>query len=383
MIKNAFIYRLVSPIGTPVHQTLEDALQVAAFVPCGATQEKSIGWVPPRGHEHGALLESVGGQWILKLMTEIKSVPADVVKRTAQERFAQVEAETGRKPGKKERREIMDDVRMALLPMAFSKQFATLVWIDPVERLMVVDAGSQGKADTVVTALVRSIEGLALHLISTQTSPAAAMAWWLSMKESPNSFTVDRECELKACDESKAVVKYGRHALDIDEVAAHIAQGKMPTRLALTYNDRVSFVLTEGLQLKKITILDVVFDTHRSISGELEEIFDANVAITTGELGKLIPALIDVLGGEVSVTEAAESETHGANSETPPHTGDGPDPLYDDAVAIVRAHNKPSISMVQRYLKIGYNRAARLLDAMEAAGVVSAMRADGSREVLV
>ena len=78
------------------------------------------------------------------------------------------------------------------------------------------------------------------------------MATWLMTKESPNSFTVDRECELKASDESKAVVKYGRHPLDIDEVAQHIAQGKIPTKLALTWNDRVSFVLTSSMQLKKL-----------------------------------------------------------------------------------------------------------------------------------
>jgi S-DNA-T family DNA segregation ATPase FtsK/SpoIIIE len=58
------------------------------------------------------------------------------------------------------------------------------------------------------------------------------------------------------------------------------------------------------------------------------------------------------------------------------------DPLYDEAVKIVTTERKPSISYVQRRLKIGYNRAARMLEAMEAAGIVGTLQSNGSREVL-
>jgi S-DNA-T family DNA segregation ATPase FtsK/SpoIIIE len=59
------------------------------------------------------------------------------------------------------------------------------------------------------------------------------------------------------------------------------------------------------------------------------------------------------------------------------------DPLYDEAVKIVVEERKPSISYVQRRLKVGYNRAARMLEAMETAGVVGPLQPNGSREVLV
>jgi recombination associated protein RdgC len=233
-------------------------------------------------------------------MVETKVLPASVVKRRAQEQLAQIEATTGRKPGKKEAREVLDDARMSLLPMAFTKQGATVVWIDPQAMLMVLDAGSQGRADEVLTCLVNAIEGFAVQLINTQMSPAAAMAQWLAAKEAPPGFTVDRECELKAADESKAVVRYTRHALDTDEVTEHIAMGKMPTRLAMTWNDHVSFVLTEALQLKKVAVLDVVFEAASALASDgKDDNFDADVAIATGELQKLIPDLLEALGSEV------------------------------------------------------------------------------------
>ena len=59
------------------------------------------------------------------------------------------------------------------------------------------------------------------------------------------------------------------------------------------------------------------------------------------------------------------------------------DPLYDQAVAIVLKHRRASISLVQRHLRIGYNRAARLLEQMEKSGMVSSMATNGNREILV
>jgi recombination associated protein RdgC len=122
------------------------------------------------------------------------------------------------------------------------------------------------------------------------------MASWLISQEPPAAFSVDRECELKAADESKSVVRYVRHPLDTDEVKQHVESGKLPTRLALTWEGRVSFALTEALQLKKIAFLDVVFE---AMSTEKDEGFDADVAIATGELRKLLPDLLEALGGEV------------------------------------------------------------------------------------
>ena len=256
--------------------------------------------MPPRGEANGALVESIGGQWIARLMTETKSVPGSVLARKVAEKAARIEQETGRKPGRKESKELKDEALLDLLPMAFTKQASTWVWVDPTERLLGLDTSSQGRADEVVSLLVDSLPGLSVSLLNMKTSPQAAMAHWLAVQEPPTGFTIDRECELKAADESKAVVKYGRHPLDIAEVQQHIQQGKLPTKLALTWDDRVSFVLTEGLQIKKLAFLDSVFEGTKADEGG----FDTDVAIATGELRKLIPDLIDALGGEAKPSEA-------------------------------------------------------------------------------
>jgi S-DNA-T family DNA segregation ATPase FtsK/SpoIIIE len=59
------------------------------------------------------------------------------------------------------------------------------------------------------------------------------------------------------------------------------------------------------------------------------------------------------------------------------------DPLYDQAVSVVLEHKRASISLVQRHLRIGYNRAARLLEQMEKSGLVSAMATNGNRDIIV
>ena len=289
MFKNAIIYRISANL--PDLSALEEALQKETFQPCGATQEQSSGWVPPRGEAHGALVESVGGQWMLRFHTESKILPASVVQKRVQEKCDAIERESGRKPGKKEQRDLKEEARLDLLPQAFTKQSSVWVWIDPQAHLLVVDASAQAKADVVVSSLVEHVPGLGPALLHTQTSPQAAMAQWLLDQDAPEDFWICLECELKASDETKAVVRYGRHPLDIEEVRQHIQAGKLPTKLALTWNGCVSFILTESLALRKITT-DVPPDC------DAESGFDADVAIITSELSQLVPELIEALGGE-------------------------------------------------------------------------------------
>ncbi len=308
MFKNVMVYR----IGEGFSPTLADvqaALEPVQFVACGASQDKSIGWVPPRGEAHGPLVESVAGQWIMKLMIESKAVPGSVVRRKADERIAEIEAATGRKPGKKEKRDLMDDVLLSLLPQAFARQSTVLVWMDLENRRLVLNAGSQGKADEVMSALMNVMGGLSVSLIQTVTSPQAAMTQWLlalSPDEWPSDLTVERETVLKSTGEDAASVRFTRHHLANDDVRKHVLEGKLPTQLALSWDGRVAFVLTETLQLKKVQFLDGVMD--ESGTDQNDDRFDADVALSTGLLGPLIDSLIEALGGEMQLRAAAADQ---------------------------------------------------------------------------
>lgn len=296
MFKNIITFRIGADCALQL-ETIEESLQKMPFVECGLTQERSFGWVPPRGDTHGLMAESIGGQFILRFMTESKAVPASVLARKVKERAAQIEASTGRKPGKKESKELKEEAKQALLPMAFSKLASTTVWIDPKQRLLVIDAGNQSRADEIVTCLVKVLEGFAVTELQTQTSAGVAMAEWLTTQEPPAGFNIDKECELKATDDTKAVVRYSKHPLDIEEIRQHIATGKAPTKLAMTWDDRVSFVLTDTMLVKKVQFLDVVFEGNKPEDNG----FDADAAIATGELKQLIPDLLEALGGEMAL----------------------------------------------------------------------------------
>jgi len=296
MFKNLSIYRIGAD-WQPVFADVEAALAKEAFVPCAPTQQQSLGWVAPRGTNHGVLVEDVSGHWLLKLLVEQRVLPGAVVNQRAEELAAQVEQQTGRKPGRKAIKDLKEQAAHELLPRAFTKTSAMKVWIAREQRLLMIDAASASRAEAVVTLLVKALPGLSLHLVQTAEAPASYMAAWLMDGHTPEHFFIDRDCELKTSDELKSAVRYARHALDIEEVRQHLVAGKRPTRLALSWLDRVAFTLTDTLQLKKIAFLDGVFE-DRPAPATSDESFDADAALATGELGRLIPELIEGLGGE-------------------------------------------------------------------------------------
>jgi len=295
MFKNLTVYR-VGPSWQPTQQEVEEALTKGEFVPCGASEALSLGWVPPRGIEHAPLVEVIDGHLHLKLQIESRVLPGSVVKERVDEIAAQIEEQTGRKPGKKALKDLKEQATHELLPLCFKKRSSVRIWIAPAQRLLMIDASSPARCEEVVSLLIKALDGLVLHLVQSAETPAACMAAWLTDGVAPEGFSIDRECELKSEDEMKSVVRYARHALDIEEVRQHLAGGKRPTKLAMSYKDRVSFLLTDTLAIKKISFLDLVFEGHDK--PEKDEQFDADAVIATGELAELIPALIDGLGGE-------------------------------------------------------------------------------------
>lgn len=328
MFNTAIFFRIADDFVLPPLEALEEIFQSHRFVPCGATEAESSGWVPPRGNKSSVLLESVGRSLIARLCTERRPVPSSAIKAAVEERIEKYKQETGReRVGAKIKKEFKQEAMLDLLPRAFTKRSTTTLWIDPVNKFLVVDSGNLTGADKVISYLVEALSevpgalpGLKASPVQTQMSAAAAMSHWLSTREAPYNFTVDRDCELKTPDDQKATVRYSRHTLDIDEVAQHIAAGKLPTQLAMTWNERVSFVLIETAQLKKLKLLDVVLDGVQE-SGKDDDGFDTDAAIITGELSSLIPDVLDALGGELG-----DGEADAGQAEVPAPTELAPEP---------------------------------------------------------
>lgn len=292
--KNLLVYRLNKWDETPA--SLEEKLARQALQSCSGLDMQSRGWVPPK-EDGGPLVHVLGGQMMLSLGTEKKLLPATVVNQFAKARAADIEEQQGYKPGRKQMKEIKEAVTDELIPRAFAIRRKTPVWIDPEQGWMVVDAANLAKADEIVEMLIKCLDVFSVSPVKTQTSPAGAMTGWLSGRDIPNAFTVDQDCELRGKGDAGATVRYVRHALEEEEVAKHIKSGKEVTRLAMTWNDKLSFVLHDNLQVKRLAPLDILKEQAKL--NEQDDTFDTDFAIMTGELRGLLPALVDALGGEL------------------------------------------------------------------------------------
>lgn len=185
-----------------------------------------------------------------------------------------------------------------LLPRAFSIRRDTRVWIDTANGWLVIDAAAQALADDVRSLLVKSIDPLPLAGVHVARSPVAAMTDWLLSGEAPGGFTVDQDAELRSSGEGGATVRYVGHALEANDMRRHIEAGKQCMRLAMTWNDRISFVLTPSLTIKRVTPLDVIKEAADPTAQNDDERFDSDFTLMTGELARMLTSLVDILGGD-------------------------------------------------------------------------------------
>lgn len=298
--KNLQLYRLPAPWSIDLAK-LDEQLARGEFVRCPSNQPMSRGWVSPR--KDGALIYSNDRQWLVALAVEQRLLPSSVVNEMAQERAEQITDQQGYAPGRKQMKEIKERVTEELMPRAFTRKRTTFVWIDPQNGWFAVDAGSQSKAEEVIEHMRVCLDEFPLKALHTQLSPQSAMADWLAGGDAPAGFTIDRDCELKSVAEEKAAVAFKRHPLGDEvgtEIKSHLAGGKLPTRLALTWDERISFVLTEKLEIKRLAFLDLLKEEADKNAKHADEQFDADFALMTGELSRFLPQLIEALGGEMA-----------------------------------------------------------------------------------
>ncbi|KAF7599763.1 MAG: recombination-associated protein RdgC [Candidatus Dactylopiibacterium carminicum] len=293
--RNLQLYRLPENWDMTIDQ-LSEQLGRLAFQPCGSQDMASQGWAPVI---HDSLVHSVGGQWLIALGVEQRLLPASVVKQVCEDKAEEIEAQQGFKPGCKQMKEVKEAVMMELLPRAFTRRRKVFAWIDPKDGWLAIDTASRSAAEPVLEALHKAMDELPLKLLNTELSPGAAMTGWLAGNQAPGAFTIDQDCELRAVTDEASAVRYVRHSLEGDEIREHIAAGKQVSKLALTFDDKLSFILTDKFELKRVQPLETLNAKEEGDAKTREEQFDADFALMAGELRRLIPALMLALGGEV------------------------------------------------------------------------------------
>jgi recombination associated protein RdgC len=291
LFKNLFVYRLPTDWSWTASD-LETQLGGHVLRPCGHFDMLTRGWQPVT--KAGRLLHTVGPHHMLSLGTNQKLLPASIIRQVADERAQVQAAEQGFPVGRKQMRDIKAQVADELRARAFTRLTTTRAWIDSASRWFVIDAAGAPRAESLLETLGATLGSFVPLPLEGVRSPHVLMTSWLMQGDAPFRFAIDDDLELQAANETKSIVRYVRHALDGKDIRSHLAAGKYPTRLGLTWNGRISFVLTDKLGLKRIEFLEVGKDQTDAEEVDSAEQFDIDFAVMAGELSALLTDLAQI-----------------------------------------------------------------------------------------
>ena len=296
--KNLAVYRFSEPCDL-VADTLEQKLQQQPFRPCGSQDEFSFGWTSPLGRASEALVHANNGFLMICAKKEEKVVPASVINEMLHERISEIEEREARKLPAKERNRIKDELIFELLPKAFSFSRKTYAYIDTQGGWLVVDAASAKKAEDLLSQLRKCLGSLPVVPITPTVKPAGVMTQWLIENTAPKDILIEDECELRSPEEEGAIIRCKRHDLALPEIKNHLDSGKQVIKLAMSWADRLSFVLDESLAIKRLKFLDLIQEQAADIEAFDEaEQFDADFSIMTAELAQFLPRLLELFTAE-------------------------------------------------------------------------------------
>ncbi|MDO3720106.1 recombination-associated protein RdgC [Marinobacter sp. chi1] len=297
--RNARVFRFTKPFDISAEE-LENKLQADAFKPCGPQETSRQGWVPPLGKNGEQLVHSAGGYHLIALRKEEKILPGPVVKEAVEERAEAIELEQSRKVRRKEKDEIKEQVMLEMLPQAFSRNRRCYAYLAPKDGVLVVDAGSAKQAEDLASTLRKSLGSLPVRPPALEQAPAFTFTGWLNETiDLPAAITLGSECELKDPSEDGGVVRCKGLDLKADEIRNHLDAGMQVTRLALTWDENVSFVLDEEFGIRRIKFGETIQDQLDDVDADdAVAKFDAAFTLMTLELARLIPGLLEAMGGE-------------------------------------------------------------------------------------
>lgn len=277
-------------------EKISEKLAELAFTPCLPSLPGSAGWVSPfeDEEEDAPLCRAINGNIMLCLQIEEKILPNAVITQTLKEKIKQIETRDDRRIRQKEKLSLKDEVTFSLLPRAFSKLTRLYAYIDTKNHWLVVSSNSAPKIEQFMALFKRTIceNVFALDLIK----PTAIFTHWLKTQKYPNIFSIENACVLQDPNQQKRVIRCQNQNLFVQSIQDLIKDGCEVKQLALAWQDRLQFVLSEDFSFKSIQYGEDIL-THSKEMGETKrERFDADFYIMaetlTGLFNELLPVFM-------------------------------------------------------------------------------------------
>ncbi|EDY87142.1 recombination associated protein [gamma proteobacterium HTCC5015] len=299
LFRNLQLYRFTAEFSHST-EALERQLSAQAFQACAKNQTHSQGWVSPLGKHGEQRVHAANGYMMLCLRKEERLVPAAVLREALEEKVEAIELSEHRPVRGKEKARIKDELLLDMLPRAFTRSRYTYAYIAPSSGWLVVDSSSPARAEELLSALRESLGGLPVLPLQVRNAPHSVFTHWLKQGHVEAGFELGERCELHGVQEQEGVIQIRRQSLDNEEIQVHIEAGKVVTKLALEFQNRLSFVLDDALSVKQLRFSDEVLESLEEDSTDsFAAEFDARFARMTLELEALFPELLKAFGGEV------------------------------------------------------------------------------------
>lgn len=301
--KNLALFRFTEPFSLDEAE-LEERLAAFCFRPCGSHELFRLGWVSPLQSGAGQLVHTTSGFMMICSRKEEKVLPPAVVNEMLAKRAQELEEKQARRLRRKERENLRDEIVFELLPKALSFSRRTYAYIDTQGQWLVIDSSSSNNTDETTGFLRKSLGSLPISVPTTNERPASVMTRWLNEQRVPTDITLEEECELRSTDHETNTVRCKRQDLFTDEIQVHLDAGKECIKLGLSWNERLTFVLDESLNLKRLRFLDIIQDQATENHAEsAADIFDNEFTIMALELAIFFPRLLELFGGEITPSD--------------------------------------------------------------------------------
>lgn len=306
--KNLYLYKLQQDFPLSAEE-LHERLEMRPFAGCSKEQRESSGWVPPLGRQSEVLAHGSNGYLLLTMAHQERMLPSSVIREELDERVAEIEDRDSRKVSSREKKDLREQIEFELLPRAFTRTRMLDAWIDPQGAWMVVNTSSASQAERLTGLLRKTIDSLPVVTPETKSSPTHLMTQWLTDGILPAPFELGEECEMRSQGDDQGVAVFKKHELLSDEVQSNLDSGKLVSKLMLTWDNKISFMLTDSLQLKRLKFLDVFdeqLDEHDPQSHAEHK--DIEFTLMTGEVSLLLADLLAVFNPQQDQQDQQNTE---------------------------------------------------------------------------